>query len=91
MISATHRQIRKIVIVQCGLFGMLGIIVGVITGWLVTYYFSKIDGGHIFSAVKEQLLIILSVSIFTFILSLLLGINEAKKVSSSQKSNIQME
>ncbi|MBA9088391.1 ABC-type antimicrobial peptide transport system permease subunit [Fontibacillus solani] len=91
MISATHGQIRKIVIVQCGLFGMIGIVIGVITGWLITLYFSQIDNGHIYNAIREQLYIVICVVVFTFILSLLLGSKEARMVSESKKSNIQMD
>lgn len=91
MISATHGQIRKIVIVQCGLFGIIGIVIGVITGWLITLYFSQIDNGHIYNAIREQLYIVICVVVFTFILSLLLGSKEARMVSESKKSNIQMD
>lgn len=91
MISATHGQIRKIVIVQCGLFGIIGIIIGVITGWLITFYFSQIDNGYIYSALREQIYIVVSVVVFTIILSLLLGSQEARMVSKSKKSNIQMD
>ncbi|WP_110932687.1 FtsX-like permease family protein [Paenibacillus bouchesdurhonensis] len=91
MISATHGQIRKIIIVQCGLFGMIGIVIGVITGWLITLYFSQIDNGHIYNAIREQVYIVICVVVFTFILSFLLGSKEARMVSESKKSNIQMD
>lgn len=91
MISATHGQIRKIVIVQCGLFGIIGIVIGVITGWLITLYFSQIDNDYIYNAVREQLYVVICVVVFTFILSLLLGIKEARLVSGTKRANIYME
>ena len=91
MISATHGQIRKIVIVQCVLFGIMGIVIGVITGWLITLYFSQVDSGHIYNAIEEQLYIVICVAVFTIILSFLLGSKEAKMVSESKKTYIQMD
>jgi ABC-type lipoprotein release transport system permease subunit len=90
MISATPRQLRKMVVIQCGLFGMIGVVIGVVTGWITTYCLSQIDGGHVFAPIEKQGIVVVCVWGGILILSSLLGRKEAKAASEFQNPNIQV-
>jgi ABC-type lipoprotein release transport system permease subunit len=90
MISATPRQLRKMVVIQCGLFGMIGVVIGVVTGWITTYCLSQIDGGHVFAPIEKQGIVVVCVWGGILILSSLLGRKEAEAASEFQNPNIQV-
>lgn len=91
MTSATQAQIRKMVAIQCGLFGMIGVVLGVITGGLTTFCFSLVDGGPVFVPIAKQIYAILWVMVSIWGLSLLLGRKEAKAASAFHKADFHIE
>jgi len=91
MIGATRNQSRKMTVIQSGLFGAIGAVTGAVTGWLITFFLSRIDGGQVLDPITKQFYLVACVLVFILGLSLLLGRKEARAVSDFHNDNLRNE